>query len=203
MIDYFRRRKPAFYAIKRELQPIRVAVRREHRDWSSSHARPQRALKYAVWISSSYPNTSSVDVEVRHISVSTGKDLQAPLLKENVLVQENGTTELLEGVVSEWRSEPCVVAVRLWLNGICVSRDADWPEPFKYLDLSDRGLSLALQEEKLTISARKPVKGFVLDLEDAVSPTDNCIDIMPGDERDIQVVGYTGSLEQLKWRILS
>lgn len=203
IVDYFLRKKPAFYTIQRELQPIKVGVRREHRDWSASHARPTVSLKYTVWISSSRLDAATVDIEVRHISVSTGKDLQSPLVKKDVRVGENGTSEVLEGVVHDWPKEPCVIAVRLLIDGVCVSRDVDWPEPFKYLDLSDRGISLALSGETLTISAQKPVKGFVLDTGDEVSLSDNCIDVMPGDAQVIQLRGYKGSVEQLKWRILS
>lgn len=203
IVDYFHRRKPAYHVTRRQLQPVAVAVRREHKDWSISHARPQPALKYDVWVTSTRQEILYADVELRHISVATGEDLQPVELKKNVAIQPNTTTELLDGLVSGGRSKPpCVLAVKLWVDGVCISRDADWPEPYKYLDLTDRGLSLSLAGETLTLSTAKPVKGFILDSGDDVSLSDNCIDVMPGDDQKMQLSGYRGTVDELKWRVL-
>jgi beta-mannosidase len=70
------------------------------------------------------------------------------------------------------------------------------PEPFKYIhfpDPQDVGLEAAVgaDGESVTLSARKPVKGIVLDVDgDAeVRWGDQAIDLVPGDPQTVTAVG--------------
>ena len=101
--------------------------------------------------------------------------------------------------------EPVVLAARLWVGNEIFARDVDWPQPFKYLDLSDRKLDvdaelLASGATRVTFRAHKPVKGLVLEESVGVRLSDNALDIVPGDEQSIVVEGLKG--RALKYRYL-
>lgn len=139
---------------------------------------------------------SKVDVEVRFISVKTGSDIKGKILQREVSVQANSTTEILSGNLHNVNEEPHVIAVRLFLNGTCVSRSVDWPQPLKYLDFSERGVKVKLSNGECHITADKPTKGLVLEESDDITLSDNCVDVVPGDEIVIQATG-TGTVVNL------
>lgn len=201
VVDYFRRPKPAYYAIKRCLEPIAVGIRREHQDWSNAHARP-KASQFSTWVSSSLQTQFEADLEIRFISIASGEDIKTSVWKLGVEVGANGTTEVLADMLQPSTSISTVLAVRLWRDGVCIARDYDWPQPYKYLHLDDRGLTLSLQGDQLSLETRRPVKGFVLEEQEGVVLSDNGIDIMPRDSQVIVLSGFQGSLQQLKWRCL-
>lgn len=58
-----------------------------------------------------------------------------------------------EGEIDNVNEEPQVLAARIWMDGRLVSRDADWPQPFKYRSFKDRGLYVH-------VTVEKPVKGL-------------------------------------------
>ncbi|CAG8145479.1 unnamed protein product [Penicillium salamii] len=205
IVDYFLKPKPAYYAVKRVLNPIAVAVRREHHDWSVAHAQPPKTSQYEVWIASNQFEAVQGKVELRFISVNTGDEIRAPIVRDNITIAPNGTTDIIDGVIDHIAEpEPHVLAARLWVDNQIVARDVDWPQPFKYLNLSDRQLHIQRRSEQkdevLVISARKPVKCIVFEEQDGVQFEDNAIDIVPGDEQTIQVNGRRA--EPLRYRYL-
>ena len=72
------------------------------------------------------------------------------------------------------------------------------PEPFKFIHFPDAqavGLAVAVgaDGESVRLSARRPVKGVVLDVEgDAVQWGDQAVDLVPGDAQVISAVGLHG-----------
>lgn len=206
IVDYFLNPKPAYYAVKRVLNPIAVAVRREHHDWSVAHAQPPKSSRYEVWIASNSFEPLQGRVELRFISINTGDEIRSPIMRDGITIVPNGTTDIIDGVIDHVAEpEPHVLAARLWVGDKIVARDVDWPQPFKYLDLSDRQLHVQPtseheNEEILVVSARKPVKCLVFEEQDGVRLEDNAVDIVPGDEQTIKVTGR-GS-KPLKYRYL-
>ena len=205
--DYFLNPKPAYYAVKRVLNPIAVGVRREHHDWSVAHAQPPRTSKYELWVSSNNPEAVRGSIELRFLSVNTGRDIRTPILREDIVLTANGTTNIItDGLLDHIAEpEPHVLAARLWVDHKVVARDVDWPQPFKYLNLSDRGLEVQLKRsspEKATliVNSRKPVKCLVIEEQEGVRISDNAIDIVPGDEQVIEVTGLGD--KSLKFRYL-
>lgn len=201
IVDYFQRPKPAYYAISRVLKPLAIGVQREHHDWSVAHAEPPRTSKYSLWVSSSLRESVSGTVEMRFISVTTGHEIRERFLRRNVRIARNGTTDIIVDDIIDHTMypEPHVLAGRLWVDDRIAARDVDWPQPFKYLDLSDRGLEIGSSSEtaghqQLAIRTRKPVKGLVFEQRDGVSVSDSYMDIIPGDEQNVFVTGFAGSL---------
>jgi beta-mannosidase len=196
------RKKPSFYAIKRALLPLAVGVQREHHDWSVCHARPAKTSSYKVWISSSLQNEVNVDLELRFISIDTGKEVKPTVTKNNIPVTSNGTTDVLAGEVDNVAEENHVLAVRLFQNGVCVSRDADWPQPLKYLCFENRGVEVKTSTGEISITSERPTKGVVIEESDEYSLSDNCLDVMPGDCQVIDVRMRTPKLPQVSIRYL-
>ncbi|CRG89090.1 beta-mannosidase [Talaromyces islandicus] len=210
IVDYFLRPKPAFYSVKRVLKSLAVGVQREHHDWSVVHARPPTRSGYTMWIASSLPEVVYGTVELRFISIVTGQDLQPPALFQKVAIVPNGTTNIVkDGIIDHvTQPEPHVLAARLWVGNKVVARDVDWPQPFKYLDFSDRGLEVKQQpgsvsgQQILNISSRKPVKCIVFEERENVRLSDSALDIVPGDGQIITATGLNEGDPPLKFRYL-
>ncbi|KAJ4108671.1 hypothetical protein NW768_012148 [Fusarium equiseti] len=148
IVDHYLRKKPAFYVIKRALCPIAVGVQREHHDWSVCHARPKKSSTYELWISSSLQHETRVDVELRFLSIDTGKEVKPAVKKDNVAITKNGVTNVLSGVINNVTEDVHVLAARVFQFGECISRDVDWPQPFKYLSFENRGVTVEAQPGK-------------------------------------------------------
>ncbi|KAL3469367.1 glycoside hydrolase superfamily [Aspergillus californicus] len=207
IVDYFLRPKPAFYAVGRVLKPVAIGVRREHHDWSVSHAQPPKTAKYELWVASSLQKELTGKVELKFISIQTGFEIRESIVHEDVTIVPNGTTDILEGVIDYSVDEPHVLAARVWVDGELVARDVDWPQPFKYLDLSERGLEVTRisktdTEQKLELSARKPVKCLVFEERDGIRVSDSAIDIVPGDDQVVTIKGLKPGDRPLKYKFL-
>ncbi|KAL3250411.1 hypothetical protein ABHI18_011215 [Aspergillus niger] len=208
IVDYFLRPKPAYYAVARVLNPVAVGVRREHHDWSITHAQPPKTSKYELWVVSSLQKPTSGKVELRFLSVDTGREIRERIVRENVDIVPNGTTNLItDGLIDHTvDAEPHVLAARLWVDGEIAARDVDWPQPFKYLDFADRGLEVkrvseASDQQVFQISTEKPVKCLVFEERDGVKFSDSAMDIVPGDVPTVTVTGLRAD-EKLKYKFL-
>jgi beta-mannosidase len=201
IVDYFLRKKPAYYAMRRVLAPIAIAVKRAHHDWSVVHARPAKKLDYECWVASSRTEEITAKVEVRYISIATGAEIKDKVTKDVKLVA-NGTTEILQGVVDNENEEPHVLAARIWINGELVSRDCDWPQPLKYLDFSDRGVQVTSDANSIHVQVDKPTKGLVFEERENVLVHDSALDVVPGDEQVIKVRGLKSGEKALGWTYL-
>ncbi|KAI4656996.1 uncharacterized protein J4E79_007611 [Alternaria viburni] len=202
IVDYFQRKKPAYYAMRRVLAPIAVAVKRAHFDWSVVHARVPPTSNYEVWVASQRLEEVVATVELRYISVESGKEIKNKIVKKDIRLVPNGTTDVLSGTIDNRNEEPHVLAVRIWVDGEIVSRDVDWPQPLKYLDFKDRGLEVVPQGETITVKAQKPTKGLVFEERSGVLVHDSAIDVVPGDEQVIKVKGLGKQDEPLRWTYL-
>ncbi|KAK4177243.1 glycoside hydrolase superfamily [Triangularia setosa] len=221
VVDYYGVKKPAWYAIKRALAPVAVGVSRKFWDWTTrpaddlwkrdtGHADPTLSTKkvvYDVWISSDgtlhQPKVKiEGTVKTRFISVATGKDIlfDKPALKV-VLIEPNGVTNVSLNSEINWegkQEEPIVACVSLCINEQKVSSDISWPDPIKYLDLSERGLRFEyLEDNHVQISTEKPVKGFVFAEKEGVKLSDNGFDVIPGEPVVVKVEGTKA--QELEW----
>ncbi|RMZ86302.1 hypothetical protein DV736_g6472, partial [Chaetothyriales sp. CBS 134916] len=190
IVDYYLRRKPAYYAIARVLAPIAVGVRRKHYDWSVSHARDPKTQAWELWAVSSKLHDVTADVELRFISVETGKAIEPSFVKKGIRVVANGTTEISTGYVDNVKEEPHVLAARLWVGGELVARDTDWPQPLKYLPFPERKVQVKMLNcNEIRVTAERPVKCLVFEERIGCHLSDSAIDVMPGDEQVISVRG--------------
>jgi beta-mannosidase len=202
IIDYYQRKKPAYYAMRRVLAPIAVAIKRDHWDWSVVHARPPKELGWECWIASKEKAVVKGQVEIRFISVATGQEIKPPITME-VDIVANGTTNVVKGTINYVTEEPHVLAARLWVNNTTIARDCDWPQPLKYLDFVDRGLEVISDlNGQLRIKAEKPTKGLVFEEREGVLLDDSALDVVPGEEQIVTVRGLKDGDAPLRWRYL-
>ncbi|KAK4985622.1 hypothetical protein LTR66_008112 [Elasticomyces elasticus] len=202
IVDYFLRKKPAFYAIRRVLAPVAVAVKRAHHDWSVTQARAAKTSDYVLWVASSKLTELTATVELRYISIANGKDIKERVTHKDVRIVPNGTTEVMEGTINNTTEEPHVLAARIWVDGELTARDTDWPQPLKYLDFDDRGVEVLRDGDKITVTAKKPTKGLVFEEREGVLLDDSALDVVPGDEQIVTVRGLGPHDQALKWTFL-
>src|SRR6266705_1299013 len=117
IVDYFLRKKPAYYAMRRVLAPVAVAVKRAHHDWSVVHARVPKSSDFELWVASSQPEEVTATVELRFISVATGREIKGSITKKDIKIAANGTTDVLSGTIDNVNEEPHVLAARIWIDG--------------------------------------------------------------------------------------
>lgn len=201
--DYYLRRKPAYYAVARCLAPVAVGVKREHFDWSVSHARQPRLLRWEVWGVSSRLQSVSVDVEVRFWSVEGGVEIKDRIVKRGVRLRANGTTpNIATGWVDNVGEVPHVLAVKLWADGRVVARDMDWPQPLKYLGFPDRNVQVEARGSAMQVRAERPVKCLVFEEREGCDLSDSALDVAPEDEQVVHVRGLKEGDKPLGWTYL-
>jgi beta-mannosidase len=215
VVDYYGVRKPAFYAIKRALTTVDVGVSREASgDWTEGHVDPfevlgGRGCLFDVWVTSSRLGRVEVEVVVRFISVASGEEV-AEGITSRVIADANATTEVL----ADQRIKVCTAggapdnhdpfiihAVLRSSDGRILATDTDWPQPLKYLDFSNRNVKVDVSPsgESITISANRPVKGFVFEERERLTFSDNGFDLVPGEERVVTVRRESGHSEAIRW----
>jgi beta-mannosidase len=202
IVDYFLRRKPAYYAMARVLAPLAIGIRREHHDWSVTHAREPKIQTWEIWAVSSRPEEVIADVEIEFVSVATGKQIKEKVLKRHIRVEPNGTTNIMAGQINNIDEEAHVLAAKLWINGAIVARDTDWPQPLKYLPFHKRNVRVEVQGSKMHVSVDRPVKCLVFEEREGCHLSDSAIDVIPGDPQVIEILGLKPEDEPLSWTYL-
>ncbi|KAL2865133.1 glycoside hydrolase family 2 protein [Aspergillus lucknowensis] len=194
IVDYFLIKKPAFYAIARASQPLAIGVARTYHEWVSGHARPPRASRFDVWVASSRLEPVTATVEVRYISIATGEDVKSSSIFRDISISPNGTTDVFTDSL-HYNEDPytqsIVISATLSIDGAIISRDIDWPQPLKYLNLKNRGVGVEYLADRsaIRVTAAKPTKGIVFEEKPGLWFGDNGIDVVPRDERIIPVRG--------------
>lgn len=202
IVDYYLRRKPAYYAMARVLAPVAVGIRRSHHDWSVTHAREPQTQNWELWVVSSRLTDIIADVEVKFVSVRTGQEIKQTIVQKGIRVKANGTTDVLKGVIDNVQEEAHVLAARVWVNGELVARDTDWPQPLKYLPFPSRNVKVEVLGDEIHVSAERPVKCLVFEEREGCHLSDSAIDIVPGDKQVIQVRGLKAGSKPLDWTYL-
>jgi beta-mannosidase len=186
----------------RTLAPIAVGVRREHHDWSVTHAREPKTQAWELWAVSSKLEDITVDVELCFISVESGKEIRDKIWKRGIKLTANGTTNIATGHVDNFEEEAHVLAARLWLDGKVVARDTDWPQPLKYLPFPKRDVKVAIKGNKMHVTAARPVKCLVFEERERCHLSDSAIDVVPGDEQVVTFRGLEEGDAPLSWTYL-
>ncbi|KAI0484138.1 family 2 glycosyl hydrolase [Xylariaceae sp. FL0804] len=204
VVDYYGTKKPAYYAIRNALKPVVVGISRKFHSWTAGHDNVTLPLKDTLsdlWIASSLRYPLSLTLSARFISVRTGEDVVTPVLLE-VVATPNGTKEVWKDYdpysqYSNIRSppydpselDPFVIHAAIWAVGQVVSSTVSWPQPIKYLDVGvDRGVHVRrVAEGRLGVRAARPVKGLVFDERPELTFSDNYLDLVPGEEREVDV----------------
>jgi beta-mannosidase len=191
----------SWHAIARELRPITFGISRVYPKIKSSQKGD--LVNFEVWGGNSTLDTVEVDLEIEFYSISTGDRVWQ--VEHHVSLAANQATEV--STVSEYsKSDPddTVVSVSYGLpSGEIQRSSANWPQPLKYIDFIDRGLEMEVKGEQILLSAEKPVKGVMLDVEgnddSDLEWTDNGFDVMPGEKVKIIAKGLRDRSVRVSW----
>lgn len=183
LVDYWQRPKPAYYALKRAMAPLTLGL---------ASKSPQSAEIWAV-------NSHLYAVEgIVHLQSWT---LEGQLLQEQqlpVVLASNRATEL--GSIELQAAGPQVLTAQLLQGQKVVARAALWPEPFKYLALSDPELLIEkLDEQRVRIQSRRVAKGVWLSATRLVKWSDNMLDLWPDSPQIITAEGLDEAEIQVRW----
>ncbi|ODH37726.1 hypothetical protein ACO22_02582 [Paracoccidioides brasiliensis] len=196
IVDYHLRPKLAYYAVKREMNPITIGLKRTtHTEYVDkyTHAYYKTTHKIEMWATNFTLETKNVSVLIKGWDVVTAQRTYFQELPDCVVLEQNRSTEIIEfelpvessGEGSEgWKDKAprTVVAAYLFDDGKQIARYVNWPEPLKYVPLQHRDLKLIQSAEPnlLELSAEVPIKGVVLYADDDRKVfDDNFMDLVP------------------------
>jgi beta-mannosidase len=228
VVDYNRVPKPAYYAIKRTMRPITISLQRKYNSWTvrpadqlwqrdTGHIDMRKIwqdVEYDLWIANSTVIVVEVDVTMRYISIATGKEIGTETPRR-IHIAANGTTDIFTSHAVNIgdpqqpgtpfdisKADPFVIHASIYMDGKFLASDVSWPEPIKYLSFPDRGVELrnSKDEGMVSVSAAKPVKGFVFEEGPEGRLSDNGFDLVPGETKEIDVKGLPAS--SLRWRYI-
>jgi beta-mannosidase len=170
IVDSFGIPKPAYYTIKRELEPVTLGL------WRTENV-------CEIWVTNSEEGLRTGTLELRAYDFE-GKEIAHE--KRQVTVNPNSTTELGNWAVFDGSSgkDAMVISARLMRETSVISRATLWNEPFKHYNIPNPDLHVeAVSQTQLKLSVRKPAKGVWLN----AACDDNFFDLMPGDDITVGV----------------
>ncbi|KAI0642837.1 glycoside hydrolase [Trametes meyenii] len=221
IVDFFRRPKPAYYTIARELKPIAVGILRTVSQ-NRENDRPKQFYEFGafrsvgasieVWGTNRTLERVSVHLELWCFDLLSDWKHGG---RTGYILLPNQSTELLsipcpcplrpEGATTAvTASHSVVVSARLVSTeeGSVLARYADWPQPFRYVDFPDPGLRVRVAGEEVTVEVERPVKGLFLTVDGAdMEPakwSDNALDVFPGEPQTVEVRGLAGKNVRLR-----
>jgi beta-mannosidase len=195
LADWKVRPKYAYYSIKRVIEPIIVCANRveveKTRPNELTKAYAIKETRLQVWGSNFTTHAEHYQLLLQKIDVSSGITLWEKTI--DISAPENRSTELFDEPIDEITSRTVLVSARLVRGGKVVGRFLDWPQPLKYLELPKPEVVVNVQGDSILVSSKLPVKGLVVQVDDgSVRFSDNCIDLIPGDEQVIHAEGLKG-----------
>ncbi|KAH9948314.1 glycoside hydrolase superfamily [Amylocystis lapponica] len=213
IVDYFLRKKPAYFTIARELAPVTVGILRKVTK-NRENDRPIQFYEYGafrsvsahveIWATNSALRTRTAILVLQSIDLLSDWTHEE---SSEVVLLPNQTTELLSipcpsppadasGDQTFPTSSHVVLAARLLDTGSgeVLARYADWPQPLRLAGCPDPGLRISVDGEKITVEAARPAKGLVLTVDDNspeedVKWSDNALDVVPGDKQVVLAQG--------------
>lgn len=203
LVDYYRRPKLAFYSVKRESRTVGVGMYRTEEKHTPEQAKavseagpPHDYSKADLYVDIWGVNSSVVDtpaiLKVDIYNVTSGEKVDS-LDDRAIVLKQNQTTELVSRHFLKYDFPVVVYSRFVSEDDSVIGSAADWPQPLKYLKFNDREISFRVEENKIVLSANKPVKGVEVILKNDLFLEDNGFDIFPGDEK---VVGVQGIREE-------
>ncbi|KAL1738175.1 hypothetical protein HDZ31DRAFT_78578, partial [Schizophyllum fasciatum] len=165
-----------------------------------------------IWGTNSTLEEKKVKLEVTEFDLQTD---WTEKWEKDVALAPNASTEIYKGEIkgqpvrtkkSEVPKDIIVSARLVDPDGTVLSRYANWPEPFKFIkfpSVEAVGLEISVADdgETVSLSAKKPIKGVILDVDgEAPKWSDQALDLVPGDVQTVSATGLNG--RKIKARFL-
>ncbi|EIW73529.1 hypothetical protein TREMEDRAFT_42399 [Tremella mesenterica DSM 1558] len=201
IVDYYLRPKPAYFAIKRELQAYTIGMSRSDievpRDPTTDAFLTIRS-QVELWGCNSTLSPKPVHVELSAFDLNSGPVAK---ISWDITLLPNSSTEIWTGEIpgQPVRTSRAQIPLPIVLHATIqdetgiIARYSYWPEPYKYLSFPDPILEVRVEGEKVNVKCEKPVKGLIFDVNgEEVRWSDQALDVFPGDERVICATGLNG-----------
>jgi beta-mannosidase len=191
------RRKPSFYAARRELLPLALAM--AHRDADAAASAPSHGEQFIdLWAAQSAGQARSARLLVRGFLLDGTPAFRS---ERQVEVLANQTTELGRVVIPP-AAGPVVVGAQLWTAETLLARAVLWPQPLAGLPLQDPQLAIervaapggSAETQVLRVRAGRPAKAVLLTGGDTARFGDNLLDLLPDEEVQVTVHGQAAEL---------
>ncbi|KAJ3841495.1 glycoside hydrolase [Lentinula raphanica] len=222
--DYFLRPKPVYFTIARHLATFAVGITRtviknkpndRPRQFYEFGAFQTRGATLDIWAVNGSLSPRSVTLELFSVdlcSTWSHKETHAIEMPPNQAVEllsipcpgPPKTDRLSPTGYPDWTTTSSVVVGARLLDpdrGDVLARFADWPQPYRFVDIVDPGLRIDVETGQdlntsvVSLEVAKPAKcvvlGVVGDGED-VTWSDNALDLMPGDKQVVIARGLLG-----------
>ncbi|KAJ5126489.1 hypothetical protein N7448_007268 [Penicillium atrosanguineum] len=205
LIDWFNRPKMAYYTVKRDMAPITLGIKRDQTKspkFKYTRAFIDKVTVVEAWATNLTLELAGFILSLQVFELPSGKEIFSK--EEPCELPPNQSLEIfhesLSGLVtdSQKQDRPLVVSARLIDPSTknVVARCTNWPQPYRYLDIPTPLLTIRVENDQIFVSTEDvPVKGLWLYVEDVdtVEFSDNCIDLIPGDEQIITTRGLDKS----------
>jgi beta-mannosidase len=171
------RRKPSYYAVRRELAPFAIGM-----------AKADEGEGLSIWVVAGPTTGGSARLCVRAFTLSGQRH---DLVERNLELQPNQAQEL--GVMSFARHfEPLVYGAQLFLSGVQVARSVLWPQPLRELPFQDPGLQVERDGDRLRLGVARPAKGVYFSADGPLDFSDNLLDLLPQETFTVSAPGLAG-----------
>ncbi|ODV97762.1 hypothetical protein PACTADRAFT_31195 [Pachysolen tannophilus NRRL Y-2460] len=184
IVDFYKRPKLAYYAVKREFASIVLGFNRSKIDpQTGNHIEKDEKQdnthqyflfkeKLEIFGMSSLFNDLEVYLNLKYFNAETGVEIEKLAVKSyKTKLKANGTSELTELTVvlpyihnetdqDENLKKIVVFGTLSDLQGNILSRSSDWPQPLKYISLNytDKDLKFEAKNGCVLVLAKKPIK---------------------------------------------
>ena len=209
IVDYYLRPKLAYFAVKRELRPITIGLKRTvHTTFADkyTHAYKKTVHKIEMWACNLSLDAHEVFVHVKTCNLMTGEQEEHDNLFTRLVLLANRSTEISEFEIpvsgkttdkaSELNDEEQQTIVAVYLrngDGDQIARAVNWPEPLRYAYLpKPKHLKL-----KLIPNVRDPDRTHALSTVEDLKPLQrvNSIEV----SSDVPVKGLVLEVVEPKW----
>lgn len=197
IVDFYRRPKLAYYAIKRESQPVSLGLFRNEIGEKAEivigapHDYLEKKFTLDVWGANSGLTDVYGYLTVDLYEATSGEKIET-IISGRVTVLANGSTDFKNNLNLP-HGKVIAYAFLVAANGELIASGSDWPQPLKYLNLKERKVKLEVSENLITLSSDKPVKGVEILLERDLALDDNGFDLFPGHVKKVRVAGLSES----------
>ena len=202
--DYELRPKPAYFAMKRELESLTIGMKRvEHILQSTPHSEhTKKESKVEIWACNLKMEDVRADVVVKIFEIVSGKELYSKTILDDAHLLANRSTEISTMDVTvqcKRNEEEVVMAAFLFQDGVQVARTVNWPDPLRYMHVQKpKELRVKIRHcgKMVDVLAEVPVKGVLLECgNEEVKFEDNLVDLVPGEVVGIGVKGLEKAKE--------
>lgn len=193
IVDFYRRPKLGYYAVKRELQAVAIGILRVQGDKTSLHDYHEKPQKVDIWGVNASLKAQAGRIIVDIYDVTSGDKIKT-LAEKDAVFEPNGCTELFGAI--DITKHVAVHARLVDADGTVVCSASDWPQPLKHLQMPTANVHVEVLDGKVVVTTDKPVKGLELV---GAKLSDNGFDLFPSETKTVHGDFHAGQTVPFKY----